>query len=60
MNNNSHLTRQAAISPAVTIVQKPSDVDFFSIRAAINSPAKVKNIDTPIVKANAERPNDGN
>src|SRR5436190_432880 len=29
----SHLTRHAAISPAVTIVQKPS-VDFFSISAS--------------------------
>src|SRR2546427_10003335 len=54
----SHLTRHAAISPAVTIVQKPS-VDFFSISAAISSPTKVENIATPIMKASADRPKDG-
>ena len=59
MNNTSHLTRQAAISPAVTIVQKPSDVDLFSISTAMSSPKKVKNIDTPMVNANADRPKDG-
>src|SRR6185436_13078858 len=57
-NRTSHLTRQAATSPAVTTVQKPSS-DLFSMKAAISSPAKVTNITVPIIKATAARPKDG-
>src|ERR1043166_1853439 len=58
-NNTSHFTRQAAISPAVTIFQKPSGQDLFSTSTAINSPTKVANIEKPTTKANAARPKDG-
>jgi hypothetical protein len=54
------VTRQAATSPAVTIVQKPKGQDLFSISAEINRPTKVLNIAVPIMKASAARPNDGN
>src|ERR1044072_1550810 len=58
-NMTTHFTRQAAISPAVTKVQKPND-DLFSIKAAISKPTKVRNITVPMVNAKAERPKDGN
>src|ERR1041385_1722446 len=58
-SSTSHFTRQAAISPAVTIFQKPSGHDLFSISTAINSPTKVANIEKPMTKASAARPKDG-
>src|SRR5712671_6044690 len=57
-NKTSHFTRQAAISPAVTMVQKPS-ADLFSSSAAISNPANVPNIAMPITNASAARPNEG-
>src|SRR5215471_2583081 len=59
LNSISHLTRQAAISPAVTMVQKPKCGGLFSTRAVTTSPIKTRNITAPTAKANAARPNDG-
>jgi hypothetical protein len=53
------LTRHTAISPAVTIAQKPSGIGLFSMSTEINIPTNVKNMATPKVKASADRPKDG-
>src|SRR5438132_13742757 len=57
-NKTSHFTRQAAISPAVTMVQKPG-ADLFSSSAAISRPANALNIAAPITKASEARPKEG-
>src|SRR5215472_16134373 len=57
LNNISHLTRHAAISPAVTMGQNPKCAGLFSRKAANTSPIKTRNITAP--KANADWPKEG-
>src|SRR5215831_4885217 len=59
LNSTSHLIRQAAISPAVMMVQNPRCAGLFSTRAVITSPIKTKNMTAPTANARAARPNDG-
>lgn len=59
IGRTNHLTRQAATSPADTIVQNPIRPGFCSIKSAIMRPMKAAAIATPLAQAKLARPKEG-